>query len=105
MGGKHYVVADLLTLVPSSSSPGQTSETEVGGRELVISLRSEQPSLAREGPGPAFQASKEVDRGSWLKRLPFTKKDSRPTPQASKKRRQAPERRRAPTAGVEDFVP
>ena len=64
--GEHYVIVDLLTLVPSSSSPTQTFETEVVGRELVISLWPEKPSLAREDSGPAPQASKEVDRGSRL---------------------------------------
>ena len=47
----------------------------------------------------------EVNRGSRLERLPFTKKYSRLTPQASKKGRQVLERRRAPGAGVKDFVP
>ena len=75
------------------------------GRELEINLRSEQPPLAREDPDPTFQTSKEVDRGSRLKKFPFTKKDSRLAPQAFKKRRQAPERQRAPGVGVEDFVP
>ena len=50
--GEHYVIVDLLNLAPGSSSPAQTSETEVVGRELVISLRTEQPSLAREDSGP-----------------------------------------------------
>ena len=103
--GEHYVIADLLTLVPSNSSPTQTSETEVVGRELEINLRPEQPSLAREDPGVAPRASKEVDRGSRLKRLPFTKKGSRSAPQASKKGRRVPERRRAPGTRVEDFIP
>ena len=75
------------------------------GQELVISVRSEQPPLARKDPDPAFQASKEVDKGSRLKRLPFTKKDSRLAPQASKKGRRVPERLRVPDVGVEDFVP
>ena len=78
--GEHYIIVDLLNLVSGSSSPAQTSNTEVVGRELVISLRSEQPSLAREDPGVAPRASKEVDRDSRLKRLPFTKKGSHPTP-------------------------
>ena len=103
--GEHYVFADLLTLVSGSSSPAQTSETEVVGQELTISLRPEQPSLAREDPGVAPRASKEVDRGIRLKRLPFTKKGSRPTPQASKKGRRVPQWRRAPGTGVEDFIP
>ena len=75
------------------------------GRELVISLRLEHPSLAREDSGPTPQASKKVDRGNLLERLPFTKKDSRPAPQASKRGRRVLERRRVPGAGVEDFVP
>ena len=78
--GEHYIIVDLLNLALGSSSPVQTFETEVVGRELVISLRPEQPSLAKEDFGPAPQASKEVDRGSRLERLPFTKKDSRPAP-------------------------
>ena len=78
--GEHYVIADLLTLIPGSLFPAQASETEVGGRELAISLRPEQPSLAREDPGVVPRASKEVDRGARPKRLPFTKKGSRPTP-------------------------
>ena len=78
--GEHYVIADLLNLAPGSSSPAQTSQTKVVGRELVISLRPEHPSLAREDSSPTPQASKEVGRGSRLERLPFTKKDSRSAP-------------------------
>ena len=37
--GEHYVIANLLTLVPGISSPTQTSKTEVVGRELVISVQ------------------------------------------------------------------
>ena len=72
--GEHYVIADLLNLAPGNSSPAQNFETEVVGRELVISFWPEQPSLAREDSGPTPQASKEVDSGSRLERLPFTKK-------------------------------
>ena len=50
--GEHYVITDLLNLAPDSSSLAQTSKTEVVGRELVISLLPEQPSLAREDSGP-----------------------------------------------------
>ena len=49
--GEHYVIADLLNLASGNSSPAQTSETEVVGRELVINLQPEQPSLSREGFG------------------------------------------------------
>ena len=48
--GEHYVIVDLLTLISSSSSPMQASETEVVGRELATSLWLEQLSLAREDP-------------------------------------------------------
>ena len=64
-----------------------------------------QPSLAREDSSPFPQASKKDDRGSRLEHLPFMKKGSRLTPQASKKGRQVPERLRAPGMRVEDFVP
>ena len=46
--GEHYVIADLLNLASGSSSPAKTSKTETVGRELVISIRPEQPYLARE---------------------------------------------------------
>ena len=78
--GEHYVIVDVLTLVPGSSSLAQTFETELVSQELAISLRSEQLSLAREDLNVALRASKEVDRGSRLKRLPFTKKGSPPAP-------------------------
>ena len=94
------LITDLLNLAPGSSSPAQTSKTKVVGRELVISLRPKQPSLAIEDFGPAPQASKKVDKGSCLEGFPFTKKDSRPAPQASKKGRRVPERQRAPGVGV-----
>ena len=103
--GEHYVIADLLSLVLISSSPSQASETEVVGRELEINLLPEQPYSSREDPDISPRASKEVDRGSCPKRLPFTKKGSRPPPQVSKKERWVPKRRRAPGTGVEDIVP
>ena len=105
MKGEHYVIVDLLTLISGSSLPVQASETEVVGRELAINLRPKQPSLAREDPDVTPQASKEVDRGSHPKRLPFMKKGSRPAPQVSKKGRWASEQRRPLSTGVEDFVP
>ena len=72
--GEHYIIANLQNLALGSSSPTQTFETEVVGRELVISLRLEQSFLAREDSGPAPQASKKVDTVSCLECLPFTKK-------------------------------
>ena len=79
MAGEHYVIVDLLNLAPGSSSPANTSEIEMVGRELVISIQPEQPYLAME--------------------------DSDPAPQASKKGRRVPERLRVPGARVEDFIP
>ena len=91
MEREHYIIANLLNLAPSSLSLAKTSETETVGRELVISIRSEQPSLAREDSGLVPQASKKEDRGSHFEPLPFAKKGSRPAPQASKKGRRASE--------------
>ena len=65
----------------------------------MISTQAGQPSLARGDSGPTPRASKKVEH------LPFTKKGSRPAPQAPKKRRRVPRRLRAPRVGVEDFVP
>ena len=50
--GEHYFIVDLLNLAPSSSSPTQTFEIQMVRLELVVSLRPEQPSLAREDSGP-----------------------------------------------------
>ena len=38
---EHYVIANLLNLAQGSSSPAQTSETEVVSQELVINIRPE----------------------------------------------------------------
>ena len=105
MEGGHYVIAYLLNLAPGSWSPAKTSETETVGRELVISTQPGQPSLAREDSDLVPQASEEDDRGSRFERLPFTKKGSRPAPQASTKGRRAPELPKTPGGRVEDFVP
>ena len=94
-----------MNLAPGTLSPAKTFETETVDRELVISIRPKQPYLAREDFGLVPQASKKVDRGIRLERLPFMKKSSRPAPQASKKGRQVPERLRAPGVRVEDFFP
>ena len=56
--------------------------------------------MAREDSSPAPQASRKVDKGSHLEVF----LDPCLAPQASKKGRWAPERRKAPGAGVEDFV-
>ena len=71
--GKHYVITDLLSLAPGSSSLAKNLETETVGGELVISTQSWNPSLAREDSGPIHEASKKDDKGSRLERLPFTK--------------------------------
>ena len=102
---EHYIIANLLNLVPGSSTPTKNSETKAVGRELVISTQFGQPSLAREDFGLVPQASKKDDRGSCLERLSFAKKGSRPTPQASKKGRRVPELLKTPGTGMKDFVP
>ena len=61
--GEHYVIIDLFTLVPSNLSLAQTSEIEVVGQELVIRLRPEQPSLAREDPDPTPRVSSLYEKG------------------------------------------
>ena len=71
----------------------------------MISIRPEQPSLAREDFGLIPQAFREDDRGSHFKRLPFVKKGSCLAPQASKKGRRASEWPKMLGAGVEDFIP
>ena len=71
----------------------------------MISIRPEQPSLAREDFGLVPQASKKDDKGSCFKSLPFAKKGSRSAPQASMKGRRASERPKMPGVRVEDFVP
>ena len=104
--GEHYVSVDLLNLAPGSSSSTKNSEAEAVGRELVIINQPGQPSSAREDSGLTPLASKKKDdRGSLLEHPPIARKGPRPTPQASKKGRWAPEWLKAPRAGVEDFVP
>ena len=103
--GEHYINVDLLNLALSSLSPAKNFETEVVGRELVISTQSGQPSFAKEDSDLIPQAYEKDDKGSRLKCLPFAKKGFRPTPQASKKGRRVPKRIKTPGAGVEDFVP
>ena len=102
--GEHYIIANLLNLASSSSSPAHTSMTKVVGRELAISLRSEQPSLVREDSDPAPNHLRRLIGVAVSRVFLLQKKDSRPTPQASKKGRRVPERRRALGTGVEDFV-
>ena len=99
------MIADLLSLAPSSLAPAKNVETEMVGGELVISTHFRHPSLPGEDSGPILEESKKDNRGSRLERLPFKKKGSRPSPQASKKGRRAPERLRIPEEGMKDFVP
>ena len=105
MEGEHYVIVDLLNLAPGNSFATKTSETETVGWGLVISIRPEQPSLAREDSDLVPQASKKDNRGSLFEPLSFEKKGSRPAPQASKKGKRVFERPKTPGAGVEDFIP
>ena len=70
-GGAHFVIADLLNLIPGSSSPTREAETEAAGRELVINTQPVQPSSTSEDSGPGPQASRQGERGSHLERLPL----------------------------------
>ena len=56
--GEHYVTADLLNLLPGSSSLSKEQEIEAVDRELGICALPEQPSSASEHLGPAPQASR-----------------------------------------------
>ena len=51
--GEHFVTADLLRLIPGSSSSAREVESEAAGWELVISTQPAQPSSASEDFGPA----------------------------------------------------
>ena len=50
--GKHFVIVDLLNLIPGSSSPAREAESESAGLELVISTQPVHPSSAREDSDP-----------------------------------------------------
>ena len=102
MEGEHYVIVDLLTLIPGNSSPTQASEIEVVGREFAISIQPEQPSLARQDTGVAPRASKEVNRGNRPKRLPFKKKGSHPAPMSRPESRSDPIGGSEPVSGMRD---
>ena len=101
--GEHFVTANLLNLLPGSSSPARESETEVAGRELVIRPQLEQPSSTSEDSGPAPQASRQGERGSRLKCLPLARKGSRPAPKGLKRRKGTPGRQKVLEVRVEDF--
>ena len=50
--GEHFVATDLLSLVPSGSSPTREAGSEVTRRELVIITQSAQPYSTSEDSGP-----------------------------------------------------
>ena len=56
--GEHFVVADLLSLIPDGSSQAREAKSEVAGRELVISTQPTQPFFASEDFGSAPQTSR-----------------------------------------------
>ena len=78
--GEHFVTADLLNLIPGSSSPTKEAESGAVGRELVISTQPMQPSSASEDFDPIPRAYRHDERGSRLERLPLERKGSRPAP-------------------------
>ena len=51
--GKHFVAADLLSLIPGGSSLAREVESEATGHELVINTQSMQPSSTSKDFGPA----------------------------------------------------
>ena len=85
--GEHFVAADLLSLIPSGSSPAREAESEATGRELVISTQSTQPSSTSEDSGPAPQAAEQVEGGGRSERSPLAIKDSCLAPRALKKKK------------------
>ena len=56
--GELFVAADLMSLIPASSSPAREARSEATGRELVISMQFAQPSSTSKDSGPAPQAPK-----------------------------------------------
>ena len=42
--GEHFMVADLLSLIPGGSSPAREVESKAASRELVIGTQPAQPS-------------------------------------------------------------
>ena len=84
---EHYVIADLLNLLPGSSSPARESEAKAAGRELAIRTQPGQPSSASEDFGLVSQTSRLSEKGSHLERLPLARKGSRPAPQVLKRRK------------------
>ena len=59
MEGEHFVVADLLSLILSGSSPAREAESEMTGQELVISTQSMQPSFTSEDSSLTPQVAKK----------------------------------------------
>ena len=55
---EHFIAADLMSLIPGSSSPTKEVESEAADWELVINTQPMQPSSARKDSGPAPQASR-----------------------------------------------
>ena len=78
--GEHFVVTDLLSLIPGGSSPAKEVESEVVGRELVISTQPAQSSSASEDSDPASQASRQGEGSGRLERPPLARKNSRLAP-------------------------
>ena len=103
--GEHYVTADLLNLLLSSSSPSRELETKAVGWELVICALLRQSSYVSEDSGQASQASRQCEEGSHLGRLPLARKGSRPAPRAVKGKKGTLGQKKVPGAGVENFVP
>ena len=102
--GEHFFAADLLSLIPGGSSPSREAESEVAGRELMISTQPAQPSSTSEDSDPAPQASRQVEGGSCLERPRLAIKDSRLAPRASKKKKRTLRLQKVAGAWAEDFI-
>ena len=103
--GEHFVTAELLSLIPGSSSLAREAESKATGRELVVSTQSAQPSSTSKDFNPTPQASRQVKGGSRLERPPLERKGSSPAPQVSKKKKVTLRRQKATGAGAKDFIP
>ena len=105
MKGEHFVTADLLNLIPGSSSSTREPKTEAASRELAVRIQLGQPSYASEDSSPASQAFRQVEGGGRLERSPLARKGSLLAPQASKKKKETFKIQKVAGAGAKHFIP
>ena len=80
MEGEHFVTANLLNLIPDSSSSAWESETKAADPELAVRIQLGQPSSASGDYGHAPQASRQVEGGSHLEHPLLARKGSHHAP-------------------------